>query len=215
MQIRHTAESALSTKANSSVHSSWNLRYSSSLFLFAIFFVEGLVLRKWERGRCWANWGVVNSESGWPAHGLIYSRGAERHWSRLISLRVSAAHVTEGTKIWSFSNSNFIWESHMRSSKEPHLAREPTFPTPWRITLHKDGNPFPSVCSRWVALFIFFPESFVYVLVTVAEYFKFQLLVNRCWFRSCGYTALVLISQILIVGFVCWRLICVSFDIAI
>ena len=57
--------------------------------------------------------------------------------------------------------------------------------------------------------------SFVNVLVTVAEYFKFFLLVNQCWLRFCGYTVLVLISQILIVGFVCWWLICVSFDTAI
>ena len=44
--------------------------------------------------------------------------------------RLGGATSLEELKFGSFSNSNFIWESHMQSSKEPHLAREPYVPDP-------------------------------------------------------------------------------------
>ena len=84
----------------------------------------------------------------------------------------------------------------------------------WRIPLHKEVSPFSSVCSGWVTLFIFsreFSPGFSY------SSWVFQVLIagKSVWFWFCGCTVLVLISQILIVHFVYWRLICVSFYIAI
>ena len=42
----------------------------------------------------------------------------------------------------------------------------------WRITLHQEVSSFPSVCSRWVALFIFF-QRVLSMFKLVADYFKF------------------------------------------
>ena len=56
------------------------------------------------------------------------------------------------------------------------------------------SKPFSQRLLR-LCSFTYFPsESLVHVLVRVAEYFKFYLLVNRCWFRCCGCTVLVLLA---------------------